>query len=68
VSKSFLTIRKVIWKGKTCLIENMMLKLCRYEGHKIMMAHLAQNVHSLRVLSPKAPKCLQFQEKGLWDF
>jgi hypothetical protein len=49
-----------------------MLKLYIYiyidEGHKIMVAHLAQNVHSLRVLSPRAPKCLHFQEKGLWDF
>jgi hypothetical protein len=33
-----------------------------------MVAHLAQNVHSLRVLSPRAPKCLQFQEKRTLEF
>jgi hypothetical protein len=33
-----------------------------------MVAHLAQNVHSLRVLRPRAPKCLQFQEKNTLGF
>jgi hypothetical protein len=47
-----------------------MLKLYNYiyEGHKIIVAHLAQNVHSLRVLSPRAPKCLRFQEKRTLGF